>query len=140
MFLLKKFLKKIEIINKKNKIHFYENDSNFIFVTKLFFLLSNNDRKLFILIIISSILGAVAEFASIGMVIPALKVVFSDSNYLFKFLQIDSSNIANQKYLSLLIISSIFPPSFLKEEIVVLIPPVILIGLIVKTFLHFLAR
>ena len=104
MFLLKKFLKKIEIINKKNKINFYENDSNFIFVTKLFFLLSNNDRKLFILIIVSSILGAVAEFASIGMVIPALKVVFSDSNYLFKFLQIDSSNIANQKYLSLLII------------------------------------
>ena len=54
-------------------------------ILEVYLKLSKKDKKLLLLVILSSLISSFAEFSSLGLVIPSLKLIFSDDISVINF-------------------------------------------------------
>ena len=60
---------------------------------KIYKKLDKKNKIIFGLVILTSSIGSLAEFSSLGLVIPALNIVFGEGEYLQKISYLDNFNM-----------------------------------------------
>lgn len=77
-------------------------------ILEVYLKLSKKDKKLLLLVILSSLISSFAEFSSLGLVIPSLKLIFSDDISVVNFNFWNFYIPENFRFLTLIIFALIF--------------------------------